>query len=140
MTDVMNEIFAVLAFAGVGFVLLTLGYLMIDLLTPGHLGTKVFIDHRRDASLVLGSSLLALGAILATAIYTTDDSSWMSLLETSAYGLVGIALLGIAFWLLDLLTPGDMADMVTDDKDDPAVWVIVASQLAVGLIVVAALL
>lgn len=139
MTDLLNEILATLAFAGVGLALLALGYLMLDLLTPGHLGTKVFVEHRRDAAVVLGSSLISLGGIIAMAIYTSESSTWVALLATTAYGLVGVALLGLAFLLLDVLTPGDLRAMVTDEKDDPAVWVIAASQVAIGLVVVASL-
>lgn len=139
MNDLLNDLLATLLFAVLGMGLLALGYAVVDLLTPGHLGRKVFVDHNRDASLVLGSSLLALGGIIATSIYTTESDTWHTLLEAGAHGLIGIVLLGVAFLVLDLATPGRLGDLVTDEKDDPAVWVIVASQFAVGLIIAASL-
>ena len=139
MTILLDELVATVAFAGVGIVLLALGYLVVDLLTPGHLGRHVFVDHRRDAALVLAANLLALGGIVATAIYTAEGSTWYALGETAAFGLVGVALLGVAFVVLDRLTPGHLGQIVTDDSDDPAVWVVAASQLAIGLVVMASL-
>ena len=43
------------------------------------------------------------------------------------------------FVILDLLTPGRLGELMTDEKDDPAIWVAVAVQLAVGVIVAASI-
>ncbi|WP_447646928.1 DUF350 domain-containing protein [Nocardioides zeae] len=139
MPELLDESLATLAFAGVGIVLLLVGYLMVDLLTPGHLGRQVFVEHKRDAALVLASTQLSVGIIVATAFYTAQGDTWDTLLEASVFGLIGVALLGIAFFLLDLLTPGSLAELVVDESDDPAVYVAVALQLAVGLVVAASI-
>lgn len=139
MTELLDGLLSTLAFAGVGLVLLVVGFFMVDLLTPGKLAQQIFVEHRRDASLVLASSLAALGLILATAIWTAEGDTVETLVDTTAYGLLGVALLGVAFAVLDLITPGKLGELVTDDSDDPAVWVTVALQLAVGLIVAASL-
>lgn len=139
MTELLDGLLSTLAFAGVGIVLLVIGFFMVDLLTPGQLARQIFVEKRRDASLVLASSLFSLGLIVSTAIYTADGDTAETLLDTSAYGLLGVALLGLAFAVLDWITPGRLGDLVTDDTDDPAVWVTVALQLAVGLIVAASL-
>jgi uncharacterized membrane protein YjfL (UPF0719 family) len=139
MSILLDELLATVAFAAVGMVLLAAGYAVVDLLTPGRLGQLVFVQHRRDASVVLAGNLVALGAIVATAIYTAESSTWYALAETVAFGVIGIALLGVAFLVLDLLTPGKLGVLVTDESDDPAVWVILASQLAIGLVVSASL-
>lgn len=139
MTELLDGLLSTLAFAGVGLVLLVIGFFMVDLLTPGKLAQQIFVEHRRDAALVLSSSLMSLGVILATAIFTADGDTAATLLDTTAYGLLGVALLGLAFAVLDLITPGRLGELVTDDSDDPAVWVTVALQLAVGLIVAASL-
>ncbi len=139
MPELLDESLATLAFAGVGIVLLLVGYFMVDLLTPGHLGRQVFVEHKRDAALVLASTQLSVGIIVATAFYTAQGDTWDTLLEASVFGLIGVALLGIAFFLLDLLTPGSLAELVVDESDDPAVYVAVALQLAVGLVVAASI-
>lgn len=139
MNEMVNELVATLAFAGVGLALLGLGYWVLDLLIPGHLGRLVFIDHKRDAALVLGASILSLGGVIATAIWSAETDTWETVLATAGFGLLGVAIQAIAFIALDLLTPGRLGHMVADDSDDPAVWVIVATQLAVGFILMASL-
>lgn len=139
MPVLLDESLATLAFAGIGILLLVVGYFMVDLLTPGHLGRQVFVEHRRDAALVLASTQVALGFIIATAFYTAEGDTWDTLLEGAVFGLIGVALLGLSFVILDLVTPGSLAELVVDDSDDPAVWVAVAMQLAVGLVVAASI-
>lgn len=139
MMDLLLELLSTLGFAVVGMVILAAGYFMVDLVTPGHLGRHVFVDHNRDAALVLASSLVALGMIVAMAIWTTQGDGWQSIVVALAYGLLGIVLLGASFVALDLITPASLRTLVADPHDDPAVWVAVASQLAIGLIVVASL-
>lgn len=139
MNELLDGLLSTIAFAGLGLALLVVGFFMVDLLTPGRLAHQIFTEHNRDASLVLSSSLLSLGAILATAIYTSDDDTWETLLDTAAYGLLGVALLGLSFAVLDWITPGRLGVLVTDEHEDPAVWVTVALQLAVGLVVAASL-
>ncbi len=139
MNELLDGLLSTLAFAAVGIVLLAVSFFLLDLLTPGKLAQHVFVEHRRDAAMVLASSLAATGLILATAIYTAESDGWQALLESTAYGALGVALLGVAFVVLDLLTPGRLGDMLTDESDDPAVWVTVAIQLAIGLVVAASI-
>ncbi|MFW6772815.1 DUF350 domain-containing protein [Nocardioides sp. CPCC 205120] len=139
MPELLDESLATLAFAGVGILLLVIGYFMVDLLTPGHLGRQVFVEHRRDAALVLSATQVSLGFIIATAFFTAEGDTWDTLLEASVFGIIGVALLGLAFWILDAVTPGSLAELVVDDSDDPAAYVAVAVQLAVGLVVAASI-
>lgn len=139
MTDFLQDILATVLFAGVGVVLLALGYWMLHLLTPGNLAQHVFVDHRRDASLVLGSTLLSVGGIVAVAIFGVEGDTWSTLAQAAAFGLLGVMLQGLAFVLLDAITPGKLGDTLTDHKDDSSVWVVVAVQLALGLIIMASL-
>ena len=139
MTDLMSGLLSTVAFAALGLLLLVIGFYVIDLLTPGKLGHLIFVEHRRDPALLLGSSVVAIATIVATSIYTAEADTLEGLLTTAAYGLIGIALLAVAFVILDLLTPGRLGELMTDDKDDPAIWVTVAVQLAVGVIVAASI-
>ncbi|HEY1133247.1 MAG TPA: DUF350 domain-containing protein [Nocardioides sp.] len=139
MPELLDESLATLAFAGVGLLLLLVGYFMVDLLTPGHLGRQVFVEHKRDAALVLAATQISVGIIVATSFWTAQGDTWDTLLEASVFGLIGVALLGLSFFVLDLLTPGSLAELVVDESDDPAVYVAVALQLAVGLVVAASI-
>lgn len=139
MTDLLSGLLSTVAFAALGLVLLVVGFYVIDLLTPGKLGQLIFVEHRRDPALLLGSSVVAIATIVGTSIYTADADTLHGLAGTAAYGLIGIFLLAVAFVVLDLITPGRLGELMTDDKDDPAIWVTVAVQLAVGVIVAASI-
>lgn len=139
MTELTVGLLTTLAFAGTGIIFLVIGFWTIDLITPGKLAQKIFVEHNLDASLVLGATQLSIGVVMATNIVTAPDDTWLALLETTAYGCVAVAALAISFVILDWVTPGRLGDLVTDDKHDPAVWVTVAMQLAVGLVVAASL-
>ena len=139
MTDLVSGLLSTVAFAALGLVLLMIGFYVIDLLTPGKLGQLIFVEHRRDPALLLGSSVVAIATIVGTSIYTAETDTLAGFAATAAYGIAGIILLAVAFVVLDLLTPGKLGELMTDDKDDPAIWVTVAVQLAVGVIVAASI-
>lgn len=69
------------AYALVGIAMLAAGFLMIDLLTPGHLGHKVYTDRSVNAAVVVSAAFLGLGAIEFTAIWTN---------AASGFGAVGV--------------------------------------------------
>ena len=95
------------ALAGIG--LLVAGYFMLDVLTPGRLGHKVYAERSVNGAVILSATFLGLGAIEFTAIWTNAASGFGSALGwTVAFGLLGVVLQGISFLLLDLLTPGSL--------------------------------
>lgn len=126
-------------FSAVGVALLLLGFVLVDLLTPGALRRQIFLDRNRNASLYLASSLMGTGAIAFTAILTTYSDLAVGLASTVAFGLLGLALKAGAFWLVDALTPGRLGDVLVDPKPHPAVWVSAAVNLAISAIVCASI-
>ncbi|WP_019629555.1 DUF350 domain-containing protein [Actinomadura atramentaria] len=140
MNSVLHESGAALAYGAVGIALMALGYLVVEVTTPGRLGDQIWLERNRGAALILSAKLLGVGAIVATAIVTSDDGLAQGLLETSVYGLIGIALTVVAFYLLDLLTPGNLgATVVESDVLHPACWVVAAADLATAATVAAAI-
>lgn len=128
------------AYAGVGLVLLYAGFFVLDLLTPGRLSHHIWVDRCLSPALVLSASFLGLGGIVFTAIWTNAESGFGDALGwTIVFGLVGIALQAAAFVLLDLVTPGKMSELVVERNFHPASLVVSASQIAVSLIVIAAI-
>lgn len=123
-----------------GLAILAAGYLALDVLTPGRLGAHIWEHESVNAAIVLAAGFTGLGAIIFTAIWTNGQAGFGSAFGwTVAFGLLGVALQAIAFRLLDLLTPGDMAAMVTQKTFHPASIVAAAAQLAVSAIVAAAI-
>jgi uncharacterized membrane protein YjfL (UPF0719 family) len=127
-----------LAFAGVGTVVLGAGYAVLDAVTPGNLRHLVYEDRNSNAAVVAIAHLLALAAIVTTAIVTSGDELGRGLLDAATYGGLGIVLLALSFKVLDLVTPGDLGALVTDARPHPAAWVTAAFQLALGAVLAAA--
>ena len=140
LQDLAYDALAGLLYGFVGITLMMAGFAVIDLLTPGRLGELIVHHRRRDVGIVAASAMLAVGAIVTSAILASDGELDRGLAETAAFGAVGIALLGIAFVAVDRITPGRLGEILTDEHEDPAVaYVTAASLLAVGAIIAAAI-
>ena len=147
MDDSMIELVAqVLSYAGVGLGVLMAGFLVLDLITPGSLG-KLVIDGNPNAAVLSAATLISLGLILWFAIFFTG-AGWDGLDDALVYGAVGVGAQLVAFMILDLLTPGKLADVCMDIPADgsagsarfvPATWVAASLQIAVALIICASL-
>lgn len=56
------------------------------------------------------------------------------------YGLVGIVLLALGFFVIDLLTPGKLGKQLCEDRNRNAGVIVSSAMLAIGLIVTSAIL
>ena len=139
LDDLVAGVLASLAYAGVGMLVLALGYVMLDAITPGNLRHLVYEDHNRNAAVLAGANVLALGGVITTAAVTSDDSLGRGVLETSVYGLLGVVLLAVSFKVIDRLTPGNLGQICTDPQGTPAVFVTAAFQVALGAVLAAAI-
>ncbi len=139
-TDLAENLASAGLFGLVGIVLLAVGYVVIDLLTPGNLGRQLAEDRNRNAGVIVASGLLSIGIILTTAIHAADGDLLEGLGQAAGYGVVGIILLAVAFMVIDVITPGKLGDSVMGEEGhEPMVWVTSAALLAVGGIVAAAI-
>ena len=138
--DLATELAAGLIYGLVGIALLALGYRVIDLLTPGHLGRQLCDDRNPNAGVIVSCAMLAIGIIVTSAIIASEGDLAKGVGQSAGFGLVGIALLGVAFAVVDLITPGKLGDSVMGEKGhEPMVIVTGAALLSVGGIVAAAL-
>ena len=134
-----EELAAGLLYGLVGIVLLVIGFFVIDLLTPGKLGRLLCEDRNRNAGILVSSGLLAIGIIVTSAIIASEGDLAQGLGQSAGFGLVGIVLLGVAFVVVDVITPGRLGETVTGSSHEPMVYVLAASLLSVGGIVAAAI-
>jgi uncharacterized membrane protein YjfL (UPF0719 family) len=139
LVDLSRGLLSGLAYGLTGIALLALGYVALDLVTPGRLGEIVYVRRCLNAAVVVASGLIAIGAIVTTAIAVSDDAFLRGLGSVVGYGLLGVVLLALAFVIVDRLTPGDLGAMLTDPQPHPAVYITAAAHLAVGAIVAAAI-
>ena len=128
------------AYTGVGIALLILGFYVLDLLTPGHLGRHIAEQRSVNAAAVLAAGFLAQGAVVFAAIWTNATSGFgLALLYTVVFGVLGVVLQAVAFLVLDLITPGKLGAHLTEVGFHPASLVFAAVQIAVAGIVVASI-
>jgi uncharacterized membrane protein YjfL (UPF0719 family) len=139
-SDLAEEVVACLLYGLVGIALLALGFRVIDMLTPGHLGRQLADDRNRNAGVIVASGLLAIGIIVTSAIAAAEGSLLRGLGQAAAYGVIGIVLLAIAYGMIDLMTPGRLGDSVMGEEGhEPLVYVTAAALLSVGAVVAAAI-
>jgi hypothetical protein len=137
---VLASIGYAVAYTGVGILLLVVGAIALDLLTPGHLARHIYEERSVNAAIALAAGFLGQGAIAFTTIWTNATSGFGTALAwTVVFGLVGIALQVIAFVVLDVLTPGKLGAMLMQVPFHPASLVTAAATLAVSAIIVASI-
>lgn len=127
----------VLAYSGVGLVVLVAGFFVVDVLTPGKLGTLV-MDGNPNAAILTATTLVSLGLILWFAIFFTGEG-WDGLDDALVFGAVGVAAQAVGFMVLDALTPGRLGVICAEPKLHPASFVSAGVQIAVALVVCASL-
>lgn len=137
--DLLTGLGEGVVWGAMGIVLLAVGYVVIDRLTPGDLGHLICVERNINAAVVLASGLLAIGTVITTSILTSLNGFLPGVVSAFAYGLLGIALLAVAFLVADRLTPGDLGEIVTNASPLPAAWVVAANHLALGAILAAAI-
>ena len=128
------------AYALLGVVLLIVGFVSLDLLTPGRLARHIWTERSINAAIILATGFLGQGLIVFTAIWTNGEAGFGSaFLYTIAFGLLGVVLQAVSFILIDLATPGKLGEMVFEVPFHPASLVTASAQLSVSLAVVASI-
>ncbi|MEU9859433.1 DUF350 domain-containing protein [Streptomyces sp. NPDC047971] len=139
MSDIVNGLGRATAYGALGVVLLILGIVLVDLLTPGKLGRQIWEERNRNAATLLSSALLGIGGIVFTSIWTTYHDFGKGLASTAAFGLLGLVMMAVAFLVVDLVTPGKLGATLVDPEPHPAVWVTASCNIAVSAIVSASI-
>jgi uncharacterized membrane protein YjfL (UPF0719 family) len=140
MMELASDLLLCLAYGGVGIVLMGLGYVLVDVATPGRLHELIWVDRNRNAAILLASNLVGVGIIVIAAITASGDDFVTGLIGAAAYGVVGLVLMAVAFVLLDLATPGRLGQILVDPESHPAVWISAVIHVASGGVIAAALL
>ncbi len=138
--DLLSQgVLATLLYFVVGIAVLGLGFLALDLITPGNLRRQVYTDRNPNAAILLGANHLALAIIVVTAIATSADSLGQGLVDSAVYGTLGVVLQAVALRLLDAFVPGHLRNLVNEPRMSGAAWAVGISLLAIGAVNAAAL-
>jgi len=110
---------------------------VLDLLTPGKLGQLV-MEGNPGAGLLAATGLASLGLILYFAIHFTG-AGWDGLDDAAIFGLVGVLVQAVGFFVLDMVIPGKLGDHCFSPTLHPAAYVTAGIQVSVALVVCASL-
>ena len=109
-----------IVFGVVGIALMAAGFVLVDMLTPGKLRELIWMQRNCNASLLLAANQLGIAVIVFVAISRSFADFGEGLASTILFGLIGIGLMGVAFVVLDMLTPGKLGEIICDDQPHPA--------------------
>ncbi|GAB2913836.1 DUF350 domain-containing protein [Streptomyces mayteni] len=143
MGDILESAGQALLYGLVGFGVMAVAFVALDLLTPGHLAKQVWVERSKGASILLAGQMLGVGIVLRSAIGASESEDGLDegLLSTALYGLAGVALMTLVFAVVAALTPGRRGAAVMQDQDGhphPAAWVHGAMYVGTALMVGAA--
>jgi uncharacterized membrane protein YjfL (UPF0719 family) len=147
MSDLLDAAFHAVVYALVGGALVVLAFVVLDLLTPGHLGSHLRGSEAvggagsGSAALVTSAWLLGTGGIVFTAIWTNGESSLgRALLWTVVFGVLGVVVNTLMLLAVDVVTPGRLGEIVcTPGEAVPLAYVTAAAAVAVSAVVCASI-
>jgi uncharacterized membrane protein YjfL (UPF0719 family) len=99
----------------------------------------VFVERRPNAVVVIAATDVALTLVIVSAIVASSDKLGQGLVDTLVYGLVGVALQGVALVVLEAVVPGHYRNIIDAEQFHPASIAAAVVLLAVGGINAAAL-
>ena len=126
-----------IVFGLVGIGLMALGFVLVDLLTPGKLRNLIWVDRNPNAALLLAANQLGIALIVFTAIFTSYQNFGEGLASTALFGVLGIGVMALAFLVLDWMTPGKLGEVICTPDRHPGALVSAASHFGAALIVCA---
>ena len=138
LNPVLKGLVATVLYFLVGMAVLVLGFIMVDVLTPGKLRQMVFVDRRPNAVVLACAMYIALATVIITAIANSYSQLGQGLVGVAVYGLVGVVLQGIALLTLHFVIPGKFHEHVDEPDLHPAAFAAAVMLLAVGGVTAAA--
>ncbi|WP_410811115.1 DUF350 domain-containing protein [Micromonospora sp. 067-2] len=137
LEDLLSGAWQSVVFGIIGVGLMAAGFVLVDLLTPGRLRELIWVQRNANAGLLLAANQLGIAGIVFTAILTSYSDFGRGLASTVVFGIVGLAIMALAFFVLDLLTPGKLGEIICSDEPHPAARVSAATHFGAALIVCA---
>ncbi|MGB6209346.1 DUF350 domain-containing protein [Mycobacterium sp.] len=139
LNPVVKGVVATILYFVVGMAVLVLGFIVVDVLTPGKLRQMVFIDRRPNAVILACANYIALAAVIICAITNSYSQLGQGLVGVAVYGLMGVILQGVAILAMHLVIPGNFHQHVDEPELHPAAFATAVMLLAVGGVTAAAL-
>ena len=138
LNPVLKGAVATILYFLVGTTVLIIGFIVVDVLTPGKLRQLVFIDRRPNAVVLACANYIALAAVIISAITNSYSKLGQGLVGVAVYGLMGVVLQGIAILAMHFVIPGDFHEHIDEPELHPAAFATAVMLLAVGGVTAAA--
>jgi uncharacterized membrane protein YjfL (UPF0719 family) len=134
---VLDDVGGAAAWTVASFALFALGFVVIDVLTPGHLRTQ--IRDNVNAAILVSAKMLAVAVIVFVSVWTAPDDVGDGVVYAATQALWSLAISIAAFLGLDRLIPGGIRNVVNEPGFSPRVIVAGAAEIAVALTAAVAL-
>lgn len=134
---VLDDVGGAAAWTLASFLLFAVGFVVIDVLTPGHLRTQ--IRDNINAAILVSAKMLAVAVIVFVSVWTAPDDVGDGVVYAATQALWSLAVSIAAFLALDRLIPGGIRDVVNEPGFSPRVLVAGAAEIAVALTAAVAL-
>ncbi|WP_175410723.1 DUF350 domain-containing protein [Streptomyces sp. TRM64462] len=143
MADILDSAGIAVLYGLVGFVVMAVGFIALDLVTPGKLFHVVWAERNRGAAVLLAGQTVAIGLVIEQSIRASESEQGLGLglASTLLYGLAGVVVMTLISFVVGLLTPGRLGAAVLEDSGDrphPAAWVQAALYIGTAFMVGAA--
>ena len=143
MAEIFESAGIALLYGLVGFFVMAVGFIALDLVTPGKLVHVVWTERNRGAAVLLAGQTIAIGLVIDQSIRASESEQGLGLglFSTLLYGLAGVVVMTLIACIVGLLTPGRLGQAVLDDNGDrphPAAWVQAAMYIGTAFMVGAA--
>ncbi|WJZ02292.1 DUF350 domain-containing protein [Corynebacterium freiburgense] len=130
----LYEIAATFAYFALSIVILVIGFLVLDLITPGRLRQLVFVKHLPNAALITGAQQIALGIIIVSAILHSSADLLTGLFDVAVFGGIGVLIQTGALACIEFLTPHRFRDVIGDPKPRAGVFVAATTIIVISVI------
>src|SRR6202008_3020398 len=138
VNPILKGVVATILYFLVGMAVLVVGFIMVDVLTPGKLRQMVFVDRRPNAVVLACAMYIALATVIISAITNSYSQLGQGLIGVAVYGFMGVILQGIALLPPHLVIPGNFHEHVDEPELHPASFAVALMLLAVGGVTAAA--
>ncbi|GFK19992.1 DUF350 domain-containing protein [Corynebacterium glutamicum] len=112
----VDGVIGTLSYFVLAAVILVVGFVILDLITPGKLHELVFVHHLPNAAVITVAQQVSIGIIVVTAVLTSSDILSEGLLETAVFGALGLVIQVVVMAVLEAVIPGRFRDLVEDPK------------------------
>ena len=136
----VDGVIGTLSYFVLAAVILVVGFVILDLITPGKLHELVFVHHLPNAAVITVAQQVSIGIIVVTAVLTSSDILSEGLLETAVFGVLGLVIQVVVMAVLEAVIPGRFRDLVEDPKLSSGAVVAAVILIVVGTVNAACLI